>query len=252
MSGSIDIYDYWSQSGGDDLLLGSSFQEIFEKIQNRHHTFELKDNYLRCIDEGTTGGIHLAGSGILYPQAKMDLEGKVTGIFSHEGCGAAKLYVNLNQITTDDPDVVGDEKAKELAENLNVPYLGRISAEAMDRPAHLHTARVVYYDGTGRFDPSRVHSLPQGFVISRKIISDVDYTKKEVEIAIQIAKGSHGFSNLFTEKSPLYLVAVSDHDKTSVPVEQLIKELKEVASGKDYLMVEPLVERVLETVGMEV
>ncbi len=224
-----DLQNLWQQTGGDDLLQGKNFQQLFNESPNKHEAFILQDYDLRCIDEGTVGGVHLAGSGILYPQAELDLKGKISGIYSHTGCGAAKLYVEGQKISTENPDLIGDNKAKELADKLNISYLGRIEASDMRRPTGVHIARAIYYDGTGHFNPSQAKGLPLGFVISRKYISDVNYSKQEVAMAIKIAQGKNGFGDKFKEGTPLYLVATGDDKPDSLSIHKLVEELKEVA-----------------------
>jgi flagellar FliL protein len=221
--------ELWLKSGGDDLLKGKTFQTLFNGLPNRMKALELKDTNLRCIDEGCPGGIHMAGSGVLYEGTANDLKGKIGGIYTHDGCGAAKLYCEQQKIKTDDPDAVADDRAKKLAEKLGVPFLGRIKAAQMSRPADMHDARALYYDGTGNLDPAQVPGMPKGFMVTRRYISDVNYAKAEVDVAIGIAMGDHGFGKLFTNQSPFYLVGVTGLDKDSIPAQALANELKAVA-----------------------
>ncbi len=232
------VKPFWEKSGGDDLLHGKSFQALFDGIPTRMQAFTLKDTAVRCIDEGCPGGIHMAGSGCLNPNAEADLRGKVSGVYSHEGCGAVKLFMEKTKNTAKDADNVADQEAKKLADKLGVPYLGRIGAAQMTRPGDLHTARAIYYDGTGKFDPTAVPGLPQGFVHNRKVISDIEYAKTEVEVAIEIAFGSHGFAEMFTPRSPFYIVAVSGLDPDSVPARNLAAELNDVAGSFDNIEIQ--------------
>lgn len=227
------IGELWQKSGGNNLLTKENFQDLYDSLDSNQIAFQLDDKNLRCIDEGTPGGIHLAGSGILYHGVINDLQNKVTGVYSHAGCGAAKLYTEKNNIETDDPDEVGDQRAKKIAEELHVPFLGRITSDQMSRPEGFHDARVIYYDGTGHFDPSKVSGLPKGFLVSRQLIQDPGYAIQEVEIAIGIAMGDHGFGVLFSKETPLYLVAVTNSDITSIPLETLLDELEEVIAGEN-------------------
>ena len=64
--------ELWVKSGGDDLLKGKTFQTLFNGLATKGRALELKDTYMRCIDEGCPGGIHLAGSGCLYEKAAED------------------------------------------------------------------------------------------------------------------------------------------------------------------------------------
>lgn len=233
----LDIESEWQKSGGSNPLgVFKTFQDLFDSYLNKKLTLELNDRYLRCIDEGTPGGIHLAGEGILYPKAAEDLQGVITGIYSHEECGAASLYASQNHIMTDNADKIGDEKAKELAQVLGIPYLGSIPLTEMARPSHLHVARAVYYTGQ-EFDPTRI-GLPKGFQIDRFIISDSQYAQYEVELAVSIAMGSHGFAGKFTAESPFYLVAVGNQ-QTKISLATLISELQNIPL-RDNLEIESI------------
>ncbi len=231
----------WNDSGGDNLLKGKNFQTLFQGLPDRMRAFTLKDTHLRCIDEGTPGGLHMAGSGVLYQNAVEDLRGKITGIWTHENCGAAALYVKNKNIQTESPDGVADEEAKKLAQTLGVPYLGRIAAKDMSRPADLHTARAIYYDGTGSFDPTLIPGMPQGFIVSRKLISDPAYARAEVEVAIGIALGEHGFGSHFTGAHPLYIVNVGGLGPQSIASATMAEEMKGVAGKYHNVEVQTLI-----------
>lgn len=175
----------------------------------------------------------MAGSGILYPKAVDDLRGKITGIFSHDDCGADKVFLSLNpgQVTNpeevNDPDKTGDRKCQELAISLSVPFLGRIPASKMAGDAGHHSAQVIYYVGASEgFESSKVPALPAGFVISRWIISDLKYAQYEVNLAKSIILGNHGLGSQIDEEHPIYLVAVSDNK--SYPQQKLMEELEEL------------------------
>ncbi len=191
--------------------------------------FELKDHSLRCMDEGTPGGIHMAGSGILDKRAATELVRRagVTGISSHAGCGAAALFARREGLDPSKADEYGIVWAKELADDAGVPYVGHIGSESMARPAELHIARVAYFDGTGQFDPSQVKDLPSGFVISRKFM-EAPYAKQEADIAVSIALGEHGFGDRLTEESPFYLVAVGDGRPGGLSREALEQEFQDI------------------------
>ena len=229
------IKELWEKSGSADLLKGKTFQEIFDNAPDK--ALELSDTYLRCIDEGTPGGMHLAGSGVLYDNAAKDLKGKISGVYSHEGCGAVKLYAEQQNITNKDIETLAQDRARQIANKVGVPYLGHISFGEMRRPAQLHTARVIYYDGTGKLDPTHIAALPLGFVISRALISDLLYAKTELEVAVSIATGEHGFGRLFAKESPLYIVVVS----SAFNIESLINETVEITQKFDNVKVERIV-----------
>lgn len=224
------VVDFWHESGGDKLLADTSFQEMFNSLSDKDNLFSLTDRNLRCIDEGTPGGIHMAGSGILNPNVLSDLKGKINGVFSHQDCEVVIEYISENQLSIFNIDEYADRKAKELAGILGISYLGRISLSEMERIEGFHFARAVYYDGTGSFNPARDNSFPKGFVISRKYYSDHKIAQRELELAIKIAFGEHGFGDFFTKRAPLFLVAVSSFGGDNILVETLKQELETVAS----------------------
>ena len=77
-----------------------------------------------------------------------------------------------------------------------------------------HHERVIYYDGTGRFDWQNVPGLPVGFVISRAYLDfNVDYAKKELAVAADIAlkphdQHGHGFGEMFAADLPLLVIPI--------------------------------------------
>lgn len=202
--------------------------------------FKLKDRKLRCIDEGTVGGVHLAGAGILLDlldkAAVKDFvaQAEVTGIYSHAGCGAAALYAKQTGLDVSQLDDYVRDWTKKLAEVCGVPYAGHIELSEMSRPADFHIARVAYYDATGHFDPSQVAGLPPGFVISRRYVTPA-YAKQEAEIAVNIALGDHGFGELITPDEPFHFVAIGDK-RSGIAAELLQNELKEISLTKPGLI----------------
>lgn len=242
--------EFWTRTGGDDLLgPHAQWQDLFEALPGRHQALALVPGaatYLVCIDDRLVGipslpapanYVHMAGEGILNPHAQADLQGRIAGVVPHEGCGAKALYCVQRQITTGDPDTVGMQAVDRLAAALGVPVVQRITRAEI---APIHFARAVYYDGTGRFDWSRVLGLPPGFVVSRGLLSDSAYAQTEVTVAMDIALGGHGFGARFTAAMPLYVVAVTDQGPASLPMETLVQELQEVAQGRPAVQVETL------------
>jgi hypothetical protein len=71
-----------------------------------------------CIDEGTTGGIRIAGAGILLgakETIEMLRELEIQTVHSHDGCGAAALAAKEAGKYLDEPDRYGQEFAAELS-----------------------------------------------------------------------------------------------------------------------------------------
>jgi len=210
-------------------------QRYAENLPDIQSAFELDDHCLRCIDEGTPGGIHLAGSGILMDEVKAieaSKAAKVDGVYSHAGCGAAAMFAKQKGLDMTNPDEYGRQWAKQLAERLGVPYKGHIEKSDMKRPADFHNARVAYYDGTGSFDPSRVADLPPGFVISRRH-TDAANAQSEADVAVSIATGDHGFGTLITDKEPFYLMVVGDPEDPNFSANKLQAEVDAIASNSN-------------------
>ena len=198
------------QQGSDavgSIMLGTT-QSYWESLSDRKLVIEPTDRGLRCMDEGTPGGIRLAGSGILLGLDKAGRfarratsDGGVDFVSYHRDCGAAGAYTAEHGGETFD-------NARQFAEKL-AKQLGVEAREVkLERPQGLHIARAVYYDTTGHFDPSRVAGMPAGFVISARYHDEAD-ALAELDMAIGIAMGSHGFGGLFHQEHPLLVVSVA-------------------------------------------
>ncbi|MFA5129370.1 MAG: hypothetical protein WC477_00450 [Patescibacteria group bacterium] len=215
-----------------DAIEKDGMQSYAKTISNLADAFVLRDRILRCMDEGTPGGIHAAGSGILMSKEDAVAFAKranIEGITAHSGCGACGLYAKDARIHEDDPDACGPEWAQSFSESIHVPYAGNITANQMARPPEYHIARIAYYDGTGSFDFSRAPTLPPGFVISRAYL-DSSYALKEMNVAVAIALGHHGFGELFTKEHPFRLVAIA---QTADELASLQAELESVVALSD-------------------
>jgi len=195
-----------------NILMGEIFRRGFDSyaahVQDIAGTFALEDRTVRCIDEGTPGGIHFAGSGILadFEDAVAWMQAAaVDGVTSHTGCGAANLYAQRSGRDLSEAEKLGIEHAQRIAAALGVPYRGHITK--LKRPPEYHDARVIYVDDTGTFDSDRSSGLPRGLLISRAHLNPA-YALQEVEVAISITLGDHGFGERFTPASPLMLAAV--------------------------------------------
>ena len=185
---------------------------------------------LCCMDEGIPkGDFRSAGSGILVEGEERTVfiqslkDAGVEHVTSHTGCGAAALYRELHGITEQTVDEVAIAGAKKIAQEIGVPYGGHI--ETLTRPKEFHQARVIYVDGTGHFNPSKVEGLLPGFVISRKFMSP-SQAAFEVGIAIAIAFGHHGFAEKFTAEYPLILVALGDEEQEELSAVRLQQEIE--------------------------
>ena len=204
-----------------------NFSSYTNSLKNISEFFELDDHSIRCVDEGTPGGLHSAGSGILRDKAEVITAFKkagVTEVTSHDGCGAAKLYARLHGLDESKGDECGKKFSEEIAKDLAVPY-HHITAHEMSRPKEFHIARVAYYDGTGTFNFGDGKTFPPGFVISRKIQSEKD-SLFEVTLGLNIAFGKNGFGDLITKSDPFILVAVGETKEDTESLKTELKKLK--------------------------
>lgn len=208
-------------------VMGKIYEKGFagfaNEIGNIAEAFDQHDCCVRCMDEGTPGGFHYAGSGILREKNEIIAELKAAGvkkITSHDGCGAAALYAKANGIDVSEADACGKKFAQEIATKLGLSH-EHISAEQMNRPKEFHIARIAYYDGTGRFNYQNVKELPAGFIISRGIQKD-SASVEEAKVAFSIATGDHGFGNKIDADNPFVFVVIG---KTTEEADQLASEL---------------------------
>lgn len=226
-------HEWGEQSEVIGSILEQGMQVYADLIEGVDAAFKTKKHTLCCIDDGTPfGDMRSAGSGILMEgenRAKFIAKLKRAGVkevTSHAGCGAAALCREKMGLTDKSIDEVAQEGARKIAEELGVPYKGHITKLA--RPIEFHNARVVYFDGTGSFNPSAVEGLPAGFVISRKFMTS-EQAQAEAGIAMSIAFGDHGFGKKFSDKEPLVVVAVGGEE---FPATQLQKELQSLAGDR--------------------
>lgn len=199
-----------------------------------------------CIDEGTAhiadgeNKFAMAGSGILYPAASWserldkvaDLYIKlgVKKITSHDGCGAAgiawKRDGEKEETGCETADEYGKKWVSELQEVINAKLkasgggevgVANVGSKEMVRPSEFHNARVVWFDGVGNFNPHKLgDKIPKGFLIEYGLITknaktdeESDYPFAELQVAIDIALGSHGLGNKFTKEAPLLIVILA-------------------------------------------
>ncbi len=214
-------------------ILKNGVEAYARDIPNLEVAFAGREAKLCCMDEGTTrGDMRSAGSGILTEGAERAAflsalkAAGIKEVTSHEGCGAASLFRKKHGLDHLSADEVAIQEAKKIAEELGVPYTGHITD--LSRPKEFHNARVVYYDATGRFNPSKLRELPPGFVISRRYMTP-EQAQSEVKIAASIAFGDHGFGRKFSSREPLLVVPIGDATEAAFDREVLESELTAVA-----------------------
>lgn len=228
MSNKRDRQEAWEAQ--DQIIVPivkSGIQKYVETLPDLYKAFALQDRTVRCTDERTPGGIHIAGSGILLGERVFDLlqNADVTGITSHHDCNDVRFYAQEKGFNTERADEYGKAWAEELALKLNVPYQGHIKSEQLVGSPNFHHARITYYDGTGRFDPSRISGLPSGFVINRRYVHSDD-AKKEMSMAASVVLGEQGSGDLFTKHTPFLVVVIGDENTADYSLGALKQELQ--------------------------
>jgi len=221
-------------------ILEKGAQRYFEESFKTKKCFYPEKRVINCMDEGTPGGFRVAGSMILLADqeaASFVQQSAAQGLFSHTDCGAAALAFrkkyNLKsdeQIALKEIDKFAQSEAKRLARLTEIAYLGHLDKDNLKRPLGLHIASAAYYLALPYFDPSKNPILPPGFVISRKFLPK-DYAQFELQLAINIALGEHGFDGLFSQNEPFLLIIITERDSQEFTEEKLKEEVIEVINS---------------------
>ena len=203
-----------------------------------------------CMDEGTAHIVDgenkfaMAGSGILFPAsswserldrvADLYIKLKVKKVTSHDGCGAAGIAWKRDGGKEGTGGATADEYGRkwvsELQKIINDKLktsgggeveIANVGSNEMVRPEKFHNARVIWFDGVGDFNPHKLgDKVPKGFLIEYGLITENaktteenNYPFAELQVAIDIALGSHGLGNKFTKESP-FLIVILARDET--------------------------------------
>lgn len=224
------------------LKAGKSVAEIMSQL-DAAKAFAEKPEELGCSDgricEHRLGG---AGNFILATADEREKfvqenKGKIKVVKSHDGCGAAgikfKQMVEAGEplpegVTT--ADELGIYYSKKLAEDLGAEY-EHTGAEEMS--GAVHNERVIYLDGTVKFNPSALPELPAGFMCSGSILGlSPEYMKVELETLAKIALSDHGFDKRFNKKNPLYIVVSAKDKEQLAELEKIAEQAAEPFDGR--------------------
>lgn len=234
-----ELRKYWNEQSVifEKIKSSGDFENYIKSVPDIDRAFEGRDLEVCCVDEGTPYGcMRFAGSLILNIEhadtiVQLLQSAGVRGVYSHAGCGAVALYATQNNLDPSRVDEYAIDWAKKFANKLSVPYKGHLGSEnmpALKRPTEFHIARVIYYDGTGRFNPDHSMDLLPGFVISRRYHVHASDALNEVKIAISIATGNHGFGDLIDEHSPIHIIVIGDESNQEFSVDVLKKEIESI------------------------
>ncbi len=227
----------WLEGDDEILLLNRDGAPVYFKREfpDLKHAFKTELQCVVCMDEGTAhkdvngeGKFCMAGSGILFPASNEEERVKkvaelfigrgITHLTSHGGCGAAGLAYRRDNpnmkpedVKAEDIENYAKEWVRKVADEMgrmgHEAEVSHIAVEEMERPKDFHTARVVYFDGVGGFNPDNERGLPMGFVVERKYLP-AEYTAEELRVAVNIAFGHHGLGEKFDSPEHPFIVVV--------------------------------------------
>lgn len=226
---------FWAneQKAYDKLLTlkDQSPEEIYG--ENWQKAFSKQPKTVVCIDERVNSydpnepKIGIAGTLVLMSDEDLKItlqklqEAGVDKITYHEGCGAVGLYKKNN------PE--DDRESKEIAQNMAqnvcfglslnsvaqcVGYSDEADIQMMGDP-RFHNARAIVVDGTGKFNPALLE-IPAHFLLSAFYEPNLEYTNHELEIALDIALGNHGFGTERFTKEPIAIILVGGENNYSL------------------------------------
>lgn len=194
-----------------------------------------------CMDERVVDqmedAVYVAGSGILdknNPDKTALLirhlrENGVKNVTMHKGCGACALFQKANNLSDEQLAREVDAWGRTLAAELGGEYEGVVDVT----PKDFHTAHVMYYDTTGRFNPSTAPGVfPSGFVIGRHYL-DSESALAQAEVGIGIAHGAHGYGKRFDDKNRFTVIAVANDAALLEKAEKEIEALKKLGIATD-------------------
>lgn len=202
-------------------VYGSLWQEAFSKTPKA----------VVCIDERVSLNnaeepeIGIAGTLVLMEGEDFDKtilklkEAGVERITYHEGCGAAALY----KAKSNDPrevSAIARNAAQKVCSALgldsSIEFCGYNGADIeMNGNPKFHNARAIVVDGTGRFNPPLL-GFPAHFLLSAFYEPSLEYTRAELEVALQIALGEHGFGKERFSEQSLAIILVAGIDEYNI------------------------------------
>lgn len=210
-------------------------------------TFQKEGKCVVCMDEGTANipmdsKLCLAGSGVLLysdlPRevrlekvADLLIKHGCEEVTSHDGCGAADIAAR-REGWEGHPDELGKKWSKDLQMAMNrkigtkkesrhiaaeemVGVLEKVVEEGVEkkiRPFHIAPG-IWFINCHGRhINPDKLIGAPSQFVIDGGLSEDPVYSQAEIEVAIKIAFGHHGFSELLNPDKPFVINVVADNE----------------------------------------
>lgn len=215
--------------------------QLAEKPQNAvYSSMELAEAfradvvvYIGCMDERVTlpgmKKIGIGGSCVLFTDAQLDqfvanLRKKgitVALVTDHDGCGACALYCTQKKMDAAEVPKVAHETAARVGRKLGLPEekIQNVGFDRMTGNPHLHHARGIVVDCSGRFCPEALNAratkpeerkFPASFELTAAAYPDLEQLEAELEVALSIAEGDHGMGEKMFSGEKLLLTFVED------------------------------------------
>lgn len=174
-----------------------------------------------CIDGRVAprrNAVAVAGSGILIKDNKQAREALVDGlrtrkireVYMHEDCGAVALYAKNKNIPLNEAKKEADEWAQELTSLLG----GEERPKTLPVSKLFHSETCVYLVVAEKFSLIGTNScFPAGFQVNANVVSPHN-ALAQVQVALDIAFGAHGFGARFNRECPFTVVTVTSPART--------------------------------------
>ncbi len=167
----------------------------------------------RCVPPKNWKKISVAGSCVLLTDDQIDLFidhirhagllPNIQAVSYHQCCGACGIYCKGHDLESTEPSLerVGRSVAESMMMKLGLPGeplfsgFGAKTKDAQWRMTgnpHLHHARGIVVNGIPHFNPYAL-ALPACFEIDACFSPDATYLRAELDVALSIAMGDHGF-----------------------------------------------------------
>ncbi|MCK5332960.1 MAG: hypothetical protein KAJ24_00470 [Candidatus Aenigmarchaeota archaeon] len=220
---------------------------LVEKLEETEAVYDLtgKEPIIVCIDEriiATSKGkgemyyyVRSAGTFILLDEEsrKAFLESSGAKIATwHKECGAAtKKYGETHSGAESSPEDI-DAYAQNFVESLKEELDLETREIGIESPG-FHPAIGVIYQGVD-MDPFQIDpELPKFFGINRNH-TPKKYALEELQIALDIAFGDHGFNDLFDEENPFYIIVAGNPNNPDLCADILCSEVNSVLENTSY------------------
>ena len=218
---------------------------LVEKLEETEAVYDLtgKERWIVCIDERIIPPdkdamhhyVRSAGTFILLDKESRNafLESSGAKIATwHKECGAAtKKYGETHsgaESSSEDIDLYAQNFVESLKEEL-----GLETCEIEIESPGFHPAIGVIYQGVD-MDPFQIDSeLPKFFGINRNH-TPKKYALEELQIALDIAFGDHGFNDLFDEENPFYIIVAGNPNNPDLCADILCSEVNSVLENTPY------------------